>query len=1260
MAEELQNRKRNIITGETWEKAFEGVDKTSKAFHGLVDEFTDWVSKYHEFTDFQEEQFVDYLENLDSIQNHWKDINKWVEVNSRTIDTYAGSLSTIQSALQSIVDETGGFTRRTNDGINLFRQLNRLASDGISITQQEGGISESALKSLDRRRVKLDTIYKSHLRQLGVLNAEGEIDEDLAQQQLDRSNDQIQRDRARLAELNRLRESGVRIDNRQLRYLENQIRYHEVIMELVGKETKLVKDSLDDQLVRQKELFRMQSKGRGPVEDLGRNAFGDRKVNIVSKVLKKLQFQEEAEELQRAHGEWKTNRVTARQALDIEGKRKDEAAEKAELAKQQYKNLVNRNHEVVQKRASSIDAKKANLADLLEEQKKQEKIFQTGRQKGGQFASWLDRDTAFNRYGELGKQIKKLRGEINELTEDQNRFFREVESARVGYKNLTREAQDAEESYKKVADNWEQVQNIKFDAVIKEKLKGVFADLSGFLAYVGGLLAVAVWRQLLKIDEEAVKTKRVIGQWADASALANTKFVSGTEVLKTMRDLGEQFHINPVQVFSTQELARISHLAVQSKITGKNADTYRDSIADGAYQSRLVNKQAISLSAVQNDVLTTSRAIALSYGNNVEGLARAAGAAAALGTNLQGVEEIAKNLMNFESSIESEMQAQLLTGMQLNLAKAREYALNNDLEGVAKEVGRQGMDAAKFSHMNYIQQENMAKALGMSREQMSKMLIMQEISKGLSAEEIANRTGMKRQDIEALSAQEKWQTMKQRFLESLVPLLEPVLQVTSDIFRLITPLLGIISTIAGWISRIFNIIPENWVYLRGLVGIIAIAIPAALLRGVSIVGLLKNGFTGIVKVSQTIAGAIGSWTKNLLGANKAGQATQAVFDKVANRWRDTKTGRFVQTPKEKGGFFSRIFGRTKDVPAPDPKAAEGTSKLGGSVSSLGKNMGNILKGAAALLIIAGALYVTAKAVQEFKKVSGKDMVKAGAALVVLGGAAYLAGKLLSSSAPEILIASIALAVFGTALIPVAFALRLAAPAFEAFASIVVAVGSAIKSALEGLATVLTATFAGLGTLLENVTLEKAAALIALGGGFGILGAGLIAGTAGLLLFPVGKFARLTQSLSVLGQTTGLSQVASDLELVGTALGSVAENLDKVDVRKFRRLVTASTLGNLGNALASRIAKPQEPITPKAETLGESKENPRENIEAAVQNIVIKQAEIRASAQRISVEQKAADLSKIEKKLDNVITAIKSATPTDWNWLEFNRTQTVNA
>src|SRR5574344_367157 len=292
MAEELQNRKRSTITGETWEKAFKGVDKTSQAFHDLVDEFTEWVSKYHEFSEFQERDFTEYLKNLTSIQDHWEEINDWVERNSNTLDNYAGSLSTIQSTFQSILNEAGGVRGRIREGVNLFRQLNRVASEGISLSQQEGGISENALRALDRRRVKVDVLYKLQLRQLGVLNSTGEIDEDLANSRLEASQKQLERDQAALIRLNNLKASGVRIDNQQIRYLQDRIRYEELVIETVGKENRLAKKSLDDILDRQRELFRMQSKGKGPVEDLGRNAFGNRKVNIATKVLRKLQFQE--------------------------------------------------------------------------------------------------------------------------------------------------------------------------------------------------------------------------------------------------------------------------------------------------------------------------------------------------------------------------------------------------------------------------------------------------------------------------------------------------------------------------------------------------------------------------------------------------------------------------------------------------------------------------------------------------------------------------------------------------------------------------------------------------------------------------------------------------------------------------------------------------------------------------------------------------------------------------------------------------------
>lgn len=1018
MAEELQNRKRSTITGETWEKAFKGVDKTSQAFHDLVDEFTEWVSKYHEFSEFQERDFTEYLKNLTSIQDHWEEINDWVERNSNTLDNYAGSLYTIQSTFQSILSEAGGVRGRIREGVNLFRQLNRVASEGISLSQQEGGISENALRALDRRRVKVDVLHKLQLRQLGVLNSAGEIDEDLANNRLEASQKQLERDQAALIRLNNLKASGVRIDNQQIRYLQDRIRYEELVIETVGKENRLAKKSLDDILDRQRELFRMQSKGKGPVEDLGRNAFGNRKVNIATKVLRKLQFQEEAEDIQRAHGEWKTSRVTARQAVDEAEKRKSASDKAAQLAKKHHEDLSKQQPKRLEEFASQRTTKQRELAGVQAEKDRLDKIYST---ENGRFASKEEIDRAFWRWNELDKVVKKLSVEVSNINAEEKDFLNSVKAAREGVKSTTRQAKDAADDLTAANKSWTEIQNSKFSDILKEKIKGIFADLSGLIAKIGALLGVLMWRQLLKFDEEAVKTKRVIGQWADASALANTKFVTGTEVLKTMRDLGEQFHINPVRVFSGEELGRIAqaqkltgmsaqaagNLGVQSKIIGKNADTYRDSIAAGANQANRLNHSAVNLSAVQNDVLTTSRAITLSYGKNTEALAKAAGSAAALGMNLQDVENISRNLMNFESSIKSEMQAQLLTGMQLNLAKAREYALNNDLNGVAQEISRQGMDAAKFSHMNYIQQENMAKALGMSREQMSKMLIMQEINRGLTAKQVAAMTGMRKEDVEALSAQEKWQTMKQRFLESLVPLLEPVLQVTSDILKLVNPLVGLIGKIAGWISRIINIIPENSVVLRTL-WTLALGIGTVItinwlrgLRGAALLGTRLGGiFKGIGTSIVNIGKGIGNWVKGLRGASTASQALNTA---------GMVRGRSGRLHSPEVVARARNIRRLQSMPAPSPAAATGTSRLGGAFSSLGKNILKIAIGAAAMGIMSLALIGIAKALQMLRGVEWKQfgimaasigllvgtMVALGAVMMSGVGAALLGGGMLA-------------------------------------------------------------------------------------------------------------------------------------------------------------------------------------------------------------------------------------------------------------------------
>ena len=133
-----------------------------------------------------------------------------------------------------------------------------------------------------------------------------------------------------------------------------------------------------------------------------------------------------------------------------------------------------------------------------------------------------------------------------------------------------------------------------------------------------------------------------------------------------------------------------------------------------------------------------TESIKISTAGGAAGLAKALAAAKGLGISLNDVESSANGLLNFEESIEKELTAELLTGKQLNLEKARQAALNNDLVTVAEEIKNQVGSAAEFTAMNRIQQEAIAAAVGLTREQLSGALNVQNQQKEISKEALSS------------------------------------------------------------------------------------------------------------------------------------------------------------------------------------------------------------------------------------------------------------------------------------------------------------------------------------------------------------------------------------------------------------------------------------------------------------------------------------------------------------------------------------------
>ena len=85
----------------------------------------------------------------------------------------------------------------------------------------------------------------------------------------------------------------------------------------------------------------------------------------------------------------------------------------------------------------------------------------------------------------------------------------------------------------------------------------------------------------------------------------------------------------------------------------------------------------------------TSGQLAVNFKNNPAEITKAIVQAQILGTTLSQVKDQGRQLLDFESSLQNELEAELLTGKQINLERARAAALMGDQTTVMKELTSQ-------------------------------------------------------------------------------------------------------------------------------------------------------------------------------------------------------------------------------------------------------------------------------------------------------------------------------------------------------------------------------------------------------------------------------------------------------------------------------------------------------------------------------------------------------------------------------------------
>ena len=317
---------------------------------------------------------------------------------------------------------------------------------------------------------------------------------------------------------------------------------------------------------------------------------------------------------------------------------------------------------------------------------------------------------------------------------------------------------------------------------------------------------------------EALKTREELGTIADLSGDAAVQTKDLQESLMAVgKALGSNAKLNEADLVTMTKLTKqagfthdeLMGMQKLSLTNGKSLEDNTKEVLGSAKAHASMRGLMINEKDVLREVNKMSASLKLSLGGSADKMAEAVVKTKALGLSIEQAEKMADGLLQFESSISSEMEAEMLTGKALNFEKARLLALNNDVAGAAEEIAKQVGTSADFTKMNRIQQEALAKAAGMTRDELAQSLMDREALAALSGKEgetakmafdrLVKEVGMeeakKRLGNEELARQYEQQSVQERFNQTVEKLKEVFVRIAEPLMGILDPIMEIVETI---------------------------------------------------------------------------------------------------------------------------------------------------------------------------------------------------------------------------------------------------------------------------------------------------------------------------------------------------------------------------------------------------------------------------------------------------------------------------------
>lgn len=752
------------------------------------------------------------------------------------------------------------------------------------------------------------------------------------------------------------------------------------------------------------------------------------------------------------------------------------------------------------------------------------------------------------------EQIKQLKNEDEAL-----RHKREVVESVEHQANWIRELNEEVEEYGK---GWEKLKS-KVSAVITSKeVRNSFLSAYGFERIHEGMhetieLFGEMRKEGLTISQATTEVGIALGS---TFSLSGASMKENAEIMAGLREeMGNMDGITRNTVVEVGKMAKTFGISATEAgklqgafqmMPGATAESATDTLE---FAGNLAKAAHVAPGDVMKAMASSAEDVAAYSKDGGKNIAVAAVAAKKLGLEFSTISKMSESILNFENSIEKQMEASVLLGREINLDKARELALNGDLVGATREMLANVGGEAEFNKMNVLQRKALADSMGVSVAELSKMVKNQDKLNDLTQEQqMALASGEVTMDEVLANAGgvasrlRDWGAGTFAFLKN-ISLFKNTLKDSVGLLKegwsAAKGMFGAFSSAKKEGAGFFSSLKEGVGALKKFAGFGSVGVP----KQEEVAKMIPSGKAATTKLSETVGEAAKKEPKLTAG--------KGVKDFLTNLAEGLKAM----------GNTKVLFGAVNLIPA----SAGLTAMIAGTAGAFAIQLINGEKVSKNLIELSVGLqamsttFVGSLALGAF----GAAALLAIPSLIFLGGIALLgapAGTGLTAlgvglsafgaTAPVAIIGIGLIAALGLAMIPFAAALYIATPAIEAFGNIIIGVLKEVPPIIESIAN-------SFVTMLSAISLDKILPLallppilIGFGTGLAVLGASALIAAPGLFV--------LTTALSVL--SPAVSQISLSLAL----LSENSEGLASMGISLF------SIAGGLGAiALAGLAALP---------------------------------------------------------------------------------------